>query len=175
MEFRVLPYVTVMKGGAPRLNVKRVVVHAGVTEIAENSFWGWTNLEEVVFEPNSRLEKIGDHAFAGTALKEFTAPGSLQMIGAGAFMGCKSLKTVTLNEGLEGIGDSAFKSSGLETIYLPSTLRRLCKATFSDCKCLKKVRVARGCKVKRDCIRLKVKVETVSPSTPDAKEESSSV
>ena len=103
MEFRVPSYATIVRKTAPRDDVRTVVVHKNVTEIADNAFRDWTNLEEVVFEPNSRLERIGDHAFAGTALREFTAPGSLKVIGSGAFMNCKSLKAVRLNEGLEEI------------------------------------------------------------------------
>ena len=63
-------------------------MHKNVVEIAENAFQGWTSLEEIVFEPGSRLERIGDHAFAGTALKEFVAPENLKVIGSDAFDVC---------------------------------------------------------------------------------------
>ena len=109
MEYRVPPYVTTMKKvGAPRQDVQRVVVHAAVTEIADGAFRDWTNLAEVVFEPGSRLRRVGDHAFADTALREFTAPNGLREIGSGAFMNCKELRTVKLNEGLESLGEGAF-------------------------------------------------------------------
>ena len=114
MEFRVPPYVTVMKGEAPLLDVRRVVIHAGVTEIAEDAFRGWTGLEEIVFEPGSRLERIGDRALAGTALRELFAPKGLKELGDGVFADCKELKEVKLNEGLENIGDRAFQNSGVE-------------------------------------------------------------
>ena len=68
-----------------------------MTEIGDDAFRNWTNLEEVVFEPGSRLERIGSHAFAGTALKKFIAPDSLKSIGEGAFAGSRRLKSVTLN------------------------------------------------------------------------------
>ena len=114
MEFRVPLYITVVRGKAPKLDVRRVVVHAGVTEIVEDAFRGWTGLEEVVFEPGSRLERIGNHAFTGTALREFTAPKGLKELGEGVFADCKELKEVKLNEGLESIGDGAFQNSGIE-------------------------------------------------------------
>ena len=79
-----------MKGETvPRLEIKRIVMHAAVTEIASGAFRGWASLEEVVFEPDSRLQRIGDYAFAGTALKVFTAPKRLKEIGSGAFIDCK--------------------------------------------------------------------------------------
>ena len=129
-------------------------------------------METVVFEPGSRLERIGDHAFAGTALKEFVAPGSLKTIGAGAFANCKSLKQVRLNEGLEIIGggeDKIFRGSELEEIYLPSTLQEMRSNIFTGCESLKKVRVADGCKVDvKNYVPPTVAVETVALRAQEA-------
>ena len=137
MEFRVPLYVTVVRGEAPKLDVRSVVIRAGVTEIAENAFRGWTGLEEIVFEPGSRLERIGDRAFAGIALKEFTAPKGLKELGDGVFADCKELKEVKLNEGLESIGDRAFQNSGVEEVHLPSSLQRVGKDAFAGCEHLR--------------------------------------
>lgn len=145
MEFRLPPYVTVMKGEASRLDVRRVVVHAGVTEIAEDAFRDWTGLEEIVFESGSRLERIGDRAFAGTALREFTTPESLKVIGSDAFMDCKNLKAITLNNGLESIGDRAFQNSGVEEAHLPSSLWRVGENAFAGCRSLGKMDIGANC------------------------------
>lgn len=134
MEYRVPPYVTTMKKeGAPRQDVQRVVVHAAVTEIADDAFRGWTSLREIIFEPGSRLKRVGDHTFAGTALREFVAPGSLKEIGNRVFMGCKELRTVKLNEGLESLGEGAFRDSGTEDVRLPSSLRTMSENVFAGC------------------------------------------
>ena len=95
--YYVLSPSAVSRDAAPRSDVRRVVVQRDVTEIGDDAFRSWAGLEEVVFEPGSRLERIGSHAFAGTALKSFTAPDSLKSIGEGAFAGCRKLKSVTLN------------------------------------------------------------------------------
>ena len=134
-----------------RSDVKRVVVHCRVTEIADDAFRDWSNLAEIVFEPNSRLERIGTHAFVGTALKKFVAPDSLRFIGEGAFAGCRKLKSVTLNEGLRSLGGGrvgAFQDSGVKAAYIPSLLGRLRKETFTGCRSLKKIKIAEGCKIK---------------------------
>ena len=134
-----------------RSDVKRVVVHSMVTEIGNDAFRDWSNLVEVVFEPYSRLQSIGTHAFTGTSLKSFTAPDSLRSIGDGAFAGCKNLKEVRLNRGLQHIGGDevgAFQDSGLRTAYVPSLLGRLGSRTFAGCKNLRKITVAEGCDVK---------------------------
>ena len=101
-EYRVPENANLVPKTAMRSDVKRVVVHALVTEIADDAFRDWSNLAEIVFEQNSMLQSIGTHAFTGTALKSFTAPDSLRSIGEGAFAGCKSLKEVRLNQGLPG-------------------------------------------------------------------------
>ena len=89
-------YVIVVRKTDTRPNVRRVVIHKNVTEIAEDAFRDWTNLEEVVFEPDSRLERIGDRAFAGTALREFIAPKGLRELGENAFADCRRLGRVEI-------------------------------------------------------------------------------
>lgn len=49
MEYRVPENVTVVQKTTMRSDVKRVVVHPGVTEIAADAFRDWSNLVEVVF------------------------------------------------------------------------------------------------------------------------------
>lgn len=171
MEYRIPESVTVVQSTAPRKDVRTVFVHSGVTEIADDAFRGWTALAEVVFAKGSKLERIGAHAFAGTALERFVAPRSLKTIRAGTFMNCNNLKEVRLNEGLESIGgegDGVFLNSGIERLYIPSTLREM--STLLKCKGLKKVEVARGCtvNVKRN-VWFTVSVDTVDPEeqTPE--------
>ena len=103
-EYHVPENANVVLKTTMRNDVKRVVVHARVTEIADDAFRDWSSLTEVVFEQNSMLQSIGTHAFTGTALKSFTAPDSLRSIEDGAFAGCKNLKEIRLNEGLQHIG-----------------------------------------------------------------------
>ena len=76
MEYVVPRDVTVVKKTIPRQGVCRVVVHCGVTAIAENAFRDWTSLADVAFELGSQLETVGAHAFMGTALERFDAPKS---------------------------------------------------------------------------------------------------
>ena len=46
------------------------------------------------------VEKIENSCFADSQLEEFTAPESLREIGELAFMNCKHLRHVKLNESL---------------------------------------------------------------------------
>ena len=145
--YRVPAEITVVRNSFVLDYVRTVVVYTGVTEIADEAFRDWGNLAEVVFEPASRLARIGTHAFANTALEKFTAPKSLREIGNGAFMNCKCLREARLNEGLESLGEGVFQDSGLEVVYIPTTLRVLPRQTFSNCWCLRRVEVAEGCRL----------------------------
>ena len=90
--YYVLSPAAAPRDATPRNDVRMVVVQRDVTEIGDDAFRSWASLEEVVFEPGGRLERIGSHAFAGTALKKFIAPDSLRSIGDGVFASCKTLK-----------------------------------------------------------------------------------
>ena len=147
-EYHVPSNVTVVE--RTRADVRRVVIHNKITSIAADAFRDWTSLEEVVFAGRSQLERIGAYAFAGAGLRKFVAPRSLKTIRAGAFMGCKSLKEVRLNEGLESVGgdgEGVFQDSGLEVVYIPSTLQKARKDMFAGCTSLRRVEIAEGCRI----------------------------
>ena len=84
--------------------MRKIVLHGGVTEIGDKAFRDWRGLAEVVFAGRSSLGRVGALAFAGTAIESFVAPDSLRSIGPGAFLRCKSLREVRLNEGLQSLG-----------------------------------------------------------------------
>lgn len=167
-KYRIPSYDTVVKETGANENATKVIVHSRVTAIEVDAFRGWKNLKEVVFEEGSRLERIGNYAFADTALRQFTAPDSLKRIGAGAFSNCKDLKQVGLNEGLEvigGEGDGAFQNSGVETVHIPSTVQKMSEKTFSNCKSLKRVEAVEGhTKQVRCCVGPAVRIWPV-PTT----------
>ena len=137
-EYRVPPGVCVVKKvlipNKPNTTVQKVHIHNRVTAIEDETFRDWTNLREITFDDGCKLESIGARAFAGTALQCFVAPESLRTIRDGAFADCKSLQTVTLNEGLKSIsGVGVFQNSGLKMIRIPSTLREIGLNTFAGC------------------------------------------
>ena len=90
------------------------------------------------------LEKIGLGAFAYSGIECVDLPSSTKRIGATAFMECKQLRSVRLNEGLETLGEAerfegleyygrVFECSALESVVIPSTLEVLTERTFEKC------------------------------------------
>lgn len=108
------------------------------------------------------IEYIGVQAFNHCRnLQSFTAPSTLKILGYdtdavrsttstggsstvyytqahfGCFLDCKSLSSVTLNEGLEKIGNDAFKGcSSLTGFTIPSTVTKMYGLVLNGCSSL---------------------------------------
>lgn len=65
---------------------------------------------------------IEDHAFSNSEITSVTFPKSLRRIGDQAFVHCKKLQRVELQEGLTAIGNLAFAECCIEKVTLPKTL-----------------------------------------------------
>ena len=74
--------------------IKSVLIPKEVLIIGASAFYG-TKLQEVTFESQSSLQEIGNSAFAGTLIKEFKLPSSVESIGRGVFADCKNLKNIS--------------------------------------------------------------------------------
>ena len=75
--------------------LKEIIYPESCTDIAANAFKGCTNLETVSFGQNSKLQTIGDGAFARcTSLKEIEIPASVTLLYLSAFSVCDNLKTI---------------------------------------------------------------------------------
>ena len=114
-----------------------------VTSIGGSAFYKCTQLQSITFEPNSKLESIGDYAFSGcSSLTNITIPNSVTSIEKEAFSRCTGLQTVTFepNSKLESIGEDAFfYCSSLKTITVPSSVTNIREGAFSNCIRLKSI------------------------------------
>ena len=132
--------------------------------IAGECFSGCSSICEVSFSEG--LGYIGNHAFAGTKIKECLLPQSVIDCGAGVFDGCseletvrfpkefrtegflgmgmfnecKKLKSVVLPENINSILDGAFlECESLEEVHIPKSVNYLSDSAFESCKNLKDV------------------------------------
>lgn len=141
-----------------------VTIPAGVETIEAYAFLSCDRLSSVYFE-TGRLKTIGDSAFSSctrlesirlpqsdvslgkqsfemTGLKELHIPGEITHISAGAFRQCKSLASVTLEDGVAVIGDSAFSGCiSLSSVAFPETLLSVGDSAFGLCSSLESVRL----------------------------------
>ncbi|MBQ9000875.1 MAG: leucine-rich repeat protein [Eggerthellaceae bacterium] len=103
--------------------VERLVVAPGCTTVARKCCHGFVGLTDVQL-PDS-VRELEPFAFSDTGIMRFDAPTSLQVIGEKAFMHCRALTEVRLNDGLEVIGDSAFEGSALAALAIPASIKRV--------------------------------------------------
>lgn len=141
-------------------NLEEVVIPEGVTYIGNNAFYN-TGLREVVLPYSFR--KFGNDAFGkcknlsgleyrefmisrGTARRAAAEPTEVE-IGAFAFEGCTSLKSVVIPSATKEIGAAAFKGcSNLEQIELPKGLETIDDSAFFGCSSLSKLEIPDGVK-----------------------------
>lgn len=94
------------------------------------------------------VSRIADNAFANSAIESVDIAGSVQEIGANAFIYCSSLTGVTLHEGVKTVGNKAFHSTGLAKITLPAGTEVVDEFAFSRCTGLKEVTLPEGVAVR---------------------------
>lgn len=72
-------------------------------------------------------------------------PGSVRVVGNGAFSGCTSLVKVVLETGITGIDSNAFRNcTALTTVTLPATLTEMGSEVFSGCSSLTAIDIPEG-------------------------------
>lgn len=79
-----------------------------------------------------KVTKLGANCFFNaTNLKEVVLPATIEEIGDGAFIRCRELKKLQLNEGLKRIGEECFKYTySLEQITIPASVTEIGKLLF---------------------------------------------
>ncbi len=86
-----------------------ITLPTSVEKIGTGAFAASNNLAKINLEQLTSLKSIGATAFADTALTTVVTPASLERIYESAFLTCKSLTSLTLNDGLKNIDRFAFK------------------------------------------------------------------
>ena len=108
-----------------------------------NTYSGSVSIPET-FTANGEyfVTKIGENAFAGSAVTSVSMPEGITSIGQYAFSGCQNLESVTLPETLTTLGSEAFYGcKNLESVALPESLTTLGGSAFKSCSSLKAVKI----------------------------------
>lgn len=101
--------------------------------IKEGEFIDRTDIEEVVVKEGRGIEEIPDYAFLGCiSLRKVSLPPGLKKIGFQAFSECSGLEEINLPASLEDIGSNSFTyCSSLGTLAFPLRLRHIGHNAFS--------------------------------------------
>ncbi|MCM1569574.1 MAG: fibronectin type III domain-containing protein [Roseburia sp.] len=127
--------------------LKQVVLPEGVTSVGNQAFSGCTALKSLTL-PGS-VTRLGYWFIENTAIESLTVPKSVTESGYGyhnasysngALANCKTLKTVTFEEGMLTIPAYICASQGytsyITTVNLPSTITEIGNSAFSGCTSL---------------------------------------
>lgn len=102
--------------------MKNVFIPASVKDLGRYAFGSCHNLESVVFETGSKLEKIAVGMFSDcNNLKEILLPISIINIEEYAFASCTNIKSLIIPPNCTYIGECAFVClTSSQTIYITS-------------------------------------------------------
>jgi hypothetical protein len=103
--------------------------------IGASAFCECRSLTRVHFNETSRLESIGDRAFAFCiSLPGISLPPDTKSVGEGCFYGCTSLEHCVLPPGLTEIANELFRGcTNLSELVLPGGITRIAPSAFIDC------------------------------------------
>ncbi|MBE6679073.1 MAG: hypothetical protein E7598_00965 [Ruminococcaceae bacterium] len=117
--------------------LKKVVLPEGITEIGSYMFYKCAALTEVYIPDTVKL--IDEYAFAGCRKLDVKIPSSLTKIENGAFLNCKSLKSISVPSGVTRISQSAFSGcSSLVEVTLPDNVTVIEDYAFKNCTSLRR-------------------------------------
>mgnify|MGYP002853462503 CR=1 FL=1 len=121
------------------VEVKKVILKNGITEINKKAFYGYENLEKVEI-PNS-VTNIENHAFYRTGLKEINISQNVKSIGEYAFA-YTNLKEINIPDNINNIEQGVFEGcANLENVILPNTITVINASTFSKCTKLSNIKL----------------------------------
>ena len=116
----------------------REIVFNGTPNIPDGFCSGMENLKKVTLLPG--VQTIGESAFAGTGIEEFSLPESVTSIGNYAFANCDNLTEVIIPERVNNIGEGAFSDcENVEKVVWSDKLTEIPKNTFKNCVSLKDI------------------------------------
>ncbi len=149
--------------------LNRITIKENVTSIGNEAFKGCTGLadengfvifndilfcyagnDEHVIIPNG-VKSIGSRAFVVNmflgcqSLKSVTIPDGVTKIGESAFSYCSNLTSVTIPNSLTGIGKWAFMGcKSLTNLTIPMSVTSIGSATFQGCSSLRDITIPEG-------------------------------
>ena len=91
------------------------------------------------------IARIGDAAFKWSGFANVIMYSSVTSIGAEAFIGCDSMKSILLPDSIRSLGSRAFADcESLTTVRLPSELTNIPDGLFENCRALTDVSIPAG-------------------------------
>lgn len=113
----------------------------GIRSIPPFAFADHKALRRVIFKKGATLSSIGEYAFLGcSSLRQITLPQSLLSIGEGAFRECSQLAMLSIPERITAIPKQmCYGCTSLRGVYLPDAITDIGAFAFIYCETLEDV------------------------------------
>ena len=103
------------------------VIPEHIKAIGSNAYDNCKELKQIDL---GKTTFISSYAFMNSGLEKVHIPGTCMQISMAAFMNCKDLTEIVIEEGVENIASRAFKFIGAKEIKLPSSITFLGNSVF---------------------------------------------
>ena len=124
-------------------SLAKLKMGATVKTVGDSSFNGCANMKSVAL--GSKLEIIGDQAFAGSGITKANISGRVSSVGQGAFQDCPNLTSASTGKYTKTIGSSAFQNCPkLKTAGIGVNVETIGSYTYADCPSLKSVTIGKS-------------------------------
>lgn len=120
-----------------------LLIAGGTGEIPAYAFQDRRDIAEVRFEEPVSMSSIGEYAFLGcSSLRTITLPSGLKKLGEGCFRECTALKTLVIPATVKEIPKGmCMWNVSLTSIILPAALRDIGAHAFAYCRALEDVEI----------------------------------
>lgn len=135
-----------------RAGITSVVIPSSVISIGESIFSGCTSLAKITVSPDNKNYSSVDGVLfnkdmtilirypEGAADSSYVVPNSVVEIYSNAFIGCNSIKSITLSKGLKKIYDGTFSNlTNLESVIVQEGVQHIGNKAFENCSSLKQI------------------------------------
>ena len=72
-------------------------------------------------------------------ITEVVLPVEIEEIRAGAFSGCRKLKSISIPEGITSIEEHAFSDTGIDSFTIPYSVSSIANYAFANCTQLSEI------------------------------------
>ena len=122
-------------------NLWRITIPANIENFHSYTFFGCSQLKQIIFEKGSKLQAIPNEAFRSlSSLSTIEIPASVKTIGEAAFAYCTSLSSIIFeeNSSLTSIADGAWgvfeACETLTMIEIPANVTKIGVKAFKGCE-----------------------------------------
>ena len=123
------------------VNIPSSLLDADVTEIADYAFFGDTVITSLSFADAAALSRIGANAFNGcSSLRSLIIPGWIGELSFGSFQNCSGLTSLSMGEGIDVIPTQCFYGcTSLAELRIPESVSTIASLAFGGCTSLTRV------------------------------------